>query len=147
MHGSNSSMQWRVAGAIATTLAVHFALQPLAGWLVPPPEPAADLQEYLRLQTVVGAVVMFCAVATGTWVARGRFLAVALGLWAVLIGVVMGVVYRIQISALPTAPGDFIADFSVANAFMLCSTLAATLLGVAFGRWIAQHHERTRVPR
>ena len=140
-------MKWRVVWAIGTTIAANFVLQQLAGWLIPPPEPMADPTEYIRLQTLADAAVMFLAVAAGTWVARGRFLAVALGLWAVLIGVVMWVVYRVQIAALPTAPAEFFADFSATNAFMLVSTLAATVLGVAFGRWITTHHEHTPLPR
>jgi hypothetical protein len=83
----------------------------------------------------MSAVVCLLAAFAGSRVARGRFLILALFLWAIAAAAAMVVGYRLQLRAEPITFGAFV----LRNLPMLSATLAGTLAGVFSGKFVAGH--------
>ena len=128
-------MKKRLAFAVLIALVVYVAAEQLASALTPSPAPMANPDRYFWLLAGISAVVFFLAAFAGSWVARGRFLILALLLWAIPTAAAMVVGYRLQVPAEPITFGAF----ALRNLPMLSATLAGTLAGVFFGKFIAAH--------
>ncbi len=128
-------MKKRLAFAVLIPLVVYVAAERLASALTPSPAPMLNPDRYFWLLAGISAVVFFLAAFAGSWVARGRFLLLALLLWAIPTAAAMVAGYRLQV---PVEPITF-AAFALRNLPMLSATLAGTLAGVFFGKFVVAH--------
>lgn len=131
-------MSWRMLAAMVCAAATYAVLQTAAGFLMPEPRSVAGQPPDLTLSTLVIAAIMFIAIALGAWIARGRFMVAALVLWAVPMGLLWWVAYRITLAAKPIGVLAYSLEFAAANTLLLASTLGAVLAGVAVGRVLAR---------
>ena len=127
-------MKGRFAVAVLATVAVYSGASLLASAFTPAPDPSGSADSYFWLLALIGAAVVFLAVSAGSWISRGAFLLPALALWAVLTLPTLWLVYQLQLAAAPVSLGEF----SLRNLPMAGATFAATLAGVAFGRFLAR---------
>ena len=130
-------MKRRLAFAVLIALAVQVLAQQLASALTPPPAPMASPEGYFWLLSGISAVVFFLSAFAGTWIARGRFLIPALLLWAIPTAAALIFGYRLQLPAESITLGTF----ALRNLPMLSATLAGTLAGNFFGRFVAGHKQ------
>ncbi len=128
-------MKRRLTFAVLITLVVYVAAEQVASALTPPPAPTGNPDRYFWLLSGISAAVCFLAAFTGSWVARGQFLALALLLWAIPMTATMIIGYRLQLPAEPITFGAF----ALRNLPMLSATLAGTLAGVMLGRFFTRH--------
>ena len=128
-------MKKRLAFAVLVALAVYVVAEQIASALTPPPAPTTNPDGYFWLLSSISAVVCFLAAFAGSWIARGRFLKLALLLWAIPTAAAMVIGYRLQ---LPAEPINF-GVFALRNLPMLSATLAGTLAGVVLGKFLTGH--------
>jgi len=126
-------MKNRLAFAVLIALVAYVAGGQLASALAP--SPMANPDRYFWLLAGISAVVCFLAALAGSWVARGRFLLPALLLWVIPTAASLIAGYRLQVPAEPITFGSL----ALHNLPMLCATLAGTLAGVFFGKFVAAH--------
>lgn len=127
-------MNWRIPLAMVGTAAAYALLQAAAVFLIPEPRLAPGQAPDFLVSTAITAAVMFVAVAFGSWIARGRFLAAALALWAVPMSLAWWVAYQITLAVKPIGIARYSLDYAAANGLLLAATLGAVLAGVAVGR-------------
>ena len=128
-------MKKRLAFAVLVALAVYVVAERITSALTPPPAQMADPDGHFWLLSGISGVVCVLAASAGSWIAPGRFLKLALVLWAIPTAAAMVVGYRLQLPAEPITFGVF----ALRNLPMLSATLAGTLAGVVLGKSLAGH--------